>query len=67
MSGTRHNRDRTSDPADGPVLYGSAFLFVLLLGITITARAEELPCRTAKAVGSYKDPTTGAIEDDGKE
>lgn len=42
-----------------------AFLFVLLSGITITARAEELPCRTAKAVGSYKDPTTGAIEDAG--
>ena len=41
------------------------FLFVLLSGISITARAEELPCRTAKAVGSYKDPTTGAVEDAG--
>lgn len=42
-----------------------AFLFVLLSGISITAKAEELPCRTAKAVGSYKDPTTGEVEDAG--
>ena len=40
-------------------------MLVLLSGISMTARADELPCRTAKAVGSYKDPTTGAVEDAG--
>lgn len=40
-------------------------LLILLMGLSATAMAANLPCRTAKATGSYKDPVTGEIEDAG--
>lgn len=40
-------------------------LLVLTFGLSITVMAENLPCRTAKATGSYEDPVTGSVEDAG--
>lgn len=40
-------------------------LLILTFGLSITAMAENLPCRTAKATGSYEDPVTGSVEDAG--
>ena len=50
-------------------IYRKAGAFLLLLvmvaGFSMTALADNLPCRSAKATGSYSDPETGVIEDAG--
>ncbi len=40
-------------------------LLTLTFGLSITALAETLPGRTAKATGAYVDPVTGEVEDAG--
>lgn len=40
-------------------------LLILLMGLSATAMAANLSCRTATVTGSYKDPVTGEIEDAG--
>lgn len=41
--------------------------FLLAVSFSLTAMAENLPCRSATATGLYRDPSTGAIEDSGGE
>ena len=49
------------------VLGCAALSLVLLFSLAVSAFAAPAPCETGKAVGSYRHPVTGLIEDSGGE